>query len=105
MGRRANTSRRIRKSQMNDKVTGKLADPGAWPRSRSRFIHAIVGPFPEDPMTISALHRLTVNDREIIERRRAEYIAAFNREDIAAMTDYASADAIGMAPNRPAVRG
>ena len=60
---------------------------------------------PLDSKTISAPHRLTVNDREIIERRREEYIAAFNREDIAAMTEYAAADAIGMAPNRPAVRG
>jgi uncharacterized protein (TIGR02246 family) len=50
-------------------------------------------------------HGFTVNDRETIERRRAEYIAAFNREDIAAMSNYAAADTIGMAPNRPAIRG
>jgi len=46
-----------------------------------------------------------VNDRDIIERRRAEYVDAFNREDIAAMSSYAARDAIGMAPNRPAIRG
>ena len=46
-----------------------------------------------------------MGDREIIEQRRAEYIAAFNREDIAAMAEYAAADTIGMAPNRPAIRG
>ncbi len=46
-----------------------------------------------------------MNDRDIIERRRTEYVEAFNREDIAAMADYAAADAVGMAPNRPAVRG
>lgn len=46
-----------------------------------------------------------MNDREIIERRRAEYVDAFNREDIAAMSGYAAADAVGMAPNRPAIRG
>ena len=47
----------------------------------------------------------TVDDRETIERRRAEYVAAFNREDIAAMAAYAAADTVGMAPNRPAIRG
>ena len=48
---------------------------------------------------------LTVNDKDIIERRRAEYVEAFNREDIAAMAGFAAADAVGMAPNRPAIRG
>src|SRR5215471_3596473 len=48
---------------------------------------------------------LVVNDREIIELRRAEYVAAFNREDIAAMSEYATGDTVGMAPNRPSIRG
>jgi uncharacterized protein (TIGR02246 family) len=48
---------------------------------------------------------LTASDRDIIEKRRAEYVAAFNREDIAAMSGYTAADAVGMAPNRPAIRG
>jgi ketosteroid isomerase-like protein len=47
----------------------------------------------------------SVNDREVIERRRTEYVEAFNREDIVAMTGYAAPDAVGMAPNRPAIRG
>lgn len=46
-----------------------------------------------------------MNDREIIERRRAEYIDAFNREDIATMIGYVTSDVDGMAPNRPAIRG
>ena len=46
-----------------------------------------------------------MSDREVIEQRRAEYIAAFNREDIAAMSQYATDDTIGMAPNRPSIRG
>jgi ketosteroid isomerase-like protein len=46
-----------------------------------------------------------VNDRETIERRREEFVAAFNREDVAAMQGYASNDTIGMAPHRPAIRG
>jgi ketosteroid isomerase-like protein len=48
---------------------------------------------------------LAVNDREIIERRRTEYVEAFNREDIVAMSGFVAADALGMAPNRPAIRG
>lgn len=46
-----------------------------------------------------------MDDREIIERRRGEYVAAFNREDIVAMSEYATADTIGMAPNRPPIHG
>ena len=46
-----------------------------------------------------------MSDKEIIDRRRAEYVEAFNREDIVAMSGYAAADAVGMAPNRPAIRG
>jgi len=46
-----------------------------------------------------------VSDKEDIERRRAEYVAAFNREDIDAMAEYAAPDTPGMAPNRPAIKG
>jgi uncharacterized protein (TIGR02246 family) len=46
-----------------------------------------------------------MDDREIIEQRRAEFVAAFNREDVAVMERYASADTINMGPNRPATRG
>ena len=46
-----------------------------------------------------------MSDRETIERRREEFVAAFNREDIAAMERFASDDTIGMGPNRPAIRG
>ena len=46
-----------------------------------------------------------MSDRDIIERRRTEYVDAFNREDIVAMSNYVTADAVGMAPNRTAIRG
>lgn len=46
-----------------------------------------------------------MNDRQIIEQRRAEYVEAFNRENIAAMEQYIADDIISMAPNRPATRG
>ena len=46
-----------------------------------------------------------MNDKEIIERRREDYVAAFNREDIAAMAEIATDDMLGMGPNRPAIRG
>jgi ketosteroid isomerase-like protein len=46
-----------------------------------------------------------MNDREIIERRRAEYVEAFNREDIRSMMGYIAADIDGMPPSRPAIRG
>lgn len=46
-----------------------------------------------------------MNDRHIIEQRRAEYVEAFNRENIADMERYIADDIISMAPNRPATRG
>jgi uncharacterized protein (TIGR02246 family) len=46
-----------------------------------------------------------VDDREIIEQRRAEFVAAFNREEIAVMDKYVSGDTISMGPNRPPIRG
>ena len=46
-----------------------------------------------------------MNGSEIIELRRAEYVAAFNREDIAAMMGYVTPDIDAMAPSRPAIRG
>jgi ketosteroid isomerase-like protein len=48
---------------------------------------------------------MSVNDRDIIERQRAEYIDAFNRQDIRTMTGYIAADIDAMAPSRPAIRG
>src|SRR5262245_45782020 len=39
---------------------------------------------------------MSVSDRDVIERRRTEYVEAFNREDIVAMTGYAAPDALGM---------
>ena len=46
-----------------------------------------------------------VANREIIEQRRTEFVAAFNREDIGEMERYTSGDGISMAPNRPLIRG
>jgi ketosteroid isomerase-like protein len=46
-----------------------------------------------------------VNDRDIIERLRAEYVDAFNRQDIRTMTGYIAADIDAMAPGRPAICG
>ena len=46
-----------------------------------------------------------MSNREIIEQRRTEFVAAFNREDIDSMERYATADTVSMAPNRPAIRG
>jgi ketosteroid isomerase-like protein len=48
---------------------------------------------------------MSVNDRDIIERQRAEFIDAFNRQDIRTMTGYVAADIDAMAPGRPAIRG
>jgi ketosteroid isomerase-like protein len=45
-----------------------------------------------------------MSDSEIIARRRAEFTAAFNREDIETMSDYVTADVVTMAPNQPAYR-
>ena len=46
-----------------------------------------------------------MGNRDIIEHRRTEYVDAFNREDIEAMEQYALADVVTMAPNRPVIRG
>ena len=48
---------------------------------------------------------MTPSDIDIIARRRAEFVAAFNREDITVMSDILSDDHIGMPPNRPALNG
>ena len=48
---------------------------------------------------------LSVNDRELIEQQRADYVDAFNREDIATMMGCVTPDIDGMAPGRPAIRG
>jgi len=48
---------------------------------------------------------MTLSDIDIIARRRAEFVAAFNREDITVMSDILSDDHIGMPPNRPALNG
>jgi ketosteroid isomerase-like protein len=48
---------------------------------------------------------MSVNDRDIIERQRAEYVDAFNRQDIRVMTDYVALDIDAMAPGRAAIRG
>ncbi len=46
-----------------------------------------------------------MGDRETIEKRRNDFVAAFNREDIPALSDLLSDDHIQMPPNRPAIRG
>jgi ketosteroid isomerase-like protein len=46
-----------------------------------------------------------VSDRDIIERRRAEYVDAFNRQDIRTMTVHVAPDIDAMAPGRAAIRG
>ena len=46
-----------------------------------------------------------VNERDIIEQKRSEFVDAFNREDIATMQKYATDDIVSMAPNRQATRG
>ena len=48
---------------------------------------------------------MSVNDRDIIERQRAEYVAAFNCQDIRTMTGCIAAELDAMAPGRPAIRG
>jgi ketosteroid isomerase-like protein len=48
---------------------------------------------------------MSVSDRDIIERQRAEYVDAFNCQDVRTMTGYVAADIDGMAPGRPAIRG
>ena len=54
---------------------------------------------------LTVRERVVTTERDIIEQRRAEYVAAFNREDIAAMAEYAAPDMVGMVPNRPSIRG
>lgn len=46
-----------------------------------------------------------MSDRDTIEQQRADYVDAFNREDIAAMMRCAAPDIDAMAPGRPAIRG
>lgn len=46
-----------------------------------------------------------MNERQIIDQRRAEFADGFNRENIATMERCVSEDIISMAPNRPATRG
>ena len=46
-----------------------------------------------------------MSDRETIEQQRADYVDAFNREDIAAMMKYAAPEIDAMAPSRPAIFG
>ena len=48
---------------------------------------------------------MSVSDRDIIERLRAEYVDAFNHQDIRAMKAYVAADIDAMGPGRPAIRG
>jgi ketosteroid isomerase-like protein len=46
-----------------------------------------------------------VSERNSIEQQRADYVEAFNREDIPAMMRCAAPDIDAMAPGRPAIRG
>ena len=46
-----------------------------------------------------------MSDSETIARRRAQFAASFNREDIAALSDLITEDNVAMPPNRPALRG
>jgi ketosteroid isomerase-like protein len=46
-----------------------------------------------------------VSDRETIQHKRADYVDAFNREDIASMMQFAAPDIDAMAPGRPAIHG
>jgi ketosteroid isomerase-like protein len=48
---------------------------------------------------------ISVIDRDIIERQRAEYVDAFNRQDIRTMSGYVAPDIDAMAPGRAAIRG
>jgi ketosteroid isomerase-like protein len=48
---------------------------------------------------------MSVNDRDIIERQRADYVDAFNRQDIRTMAGYVAADIDAMAPGRAPIRG
>ena len=46
-----------------------------------------------------------MSDKETVARRRAEWVAAFNRGDLPGLVDYIADDVLVMAPNRPMVRG
>jgi ketosteroid isomerase-like protein len=46
-----------------------------------------------------------MSDSETIARLRDEFVAAFNREDIAALSNLLEDDSVGMPPNRVALQG
>jgi ketosteroid isomerase-like protein len=46
-----------------------------------------------------------LSDNETISRRRSEFVAAFNREDIAGMEDCVTDDVLALPPQHDAVRG
>jgi uncharacterized protein (TIGR02246 family) len=46
-----------------------------------------------------------MSDRDTISRLRTEWVNAFNNENIEAAAALLTEDSIGMAPNRPAIRG
>ena len=46
-----------------------------------------------------------MSDQEIIARRRDEFVAAFNREDVNVMEGFLSDDHVGTPPNRPPILG
>jgi ketosteroid isomerase-like protein len=46
-----------------------------------------------------------MNDREVIARRRAEFLTAFNREDVETMAEITADDIVAMVPGRPQLSG
>jgi ketosteroid isomerase-like protein len=46
-----------------------------------------------------------MSDRDTISRVRTEFVNAFNRENLDAMAAILADDHVGMAPNRPSMRG
>ena len=46
-----------------------------------------------------------MSDRDTIARRRAEFLAAFNREDMETMAEITAEDIVAMVPNRPQLSG
>src|SRR5207302_1703909 len=55
---------------------------------------------------VTICHRgYSMSDSEIVARRRAEFVAAFNREDIETASDYVTDDVVTMAPNQAARHG
>src|SRR5215213_256269 len=46
-----------------------------------------------------------MTDQETVARRRAEFAAALNRQDIEVLSNMRAEDCIDMPPNRPAIRG